>query len=167
MAWDAWDRSLGIDVMSAVAFAWFAAAVASPAVVVALARTMAERDRSEALHWDAMEGVRALNELSARPDRDLDESLLNVLEIGCSRFDLDVGIVSRVSGKRYEVIALRAPENFPITRGSSFPLDDTYCRLAMSSERPVAIDRTVADQVQRDVDDIVRRRPPVQRRVVG
>jgi hypothetical protein len=71
----------------------------------------------------------------------LDEKLDALLRIGCERFDLEIGMISRVHKQRYEVIAIRAPEEFPVARGAVFMLADTYCSQTLESERPVACER--------------------------
>ena len=91
-------------------------------ILAALWRTLAERDRAEALHWDSMEAVRILGELAAQSNLSLDEKLDALLKIGCDRFDLEIGMISRVHRQRYEVIAIRAPEDFPVARGAVFML---------------------------------------------
>jgi hypothetical protein len=136
--------------VSDTTFVWGAvgaaeAALASAGVigVIALAalwRTLSERDRAESLHWNSMEAVRILGEVAARPNLTLDEKLDALLEIGCDRFDLEVGLVSRVDEDRYEVVGYRAPDDFPLSKGAVLMLADTYCTQALASTRPVAFE---------------------------
>jgi len=129
----AWDASL------AIACAGLAASVLGWLSVGAVGRTLAELDRSETLHWSSMEGVRALAELSGERGLSAEERVARLLEIGSRCFGLEVGIVSRVAGSRYEVTTLRAPGDFPIVAGAALPLEETLCRLAFESDRPVAL----------------------------
>ncbi len=137
--WQEPARPLGLDAATAADGAYLLASLLCLFVVVALWRTLSERDRIESLHWDAMEGVRALGELGGSRSADFDASLSRLLEIGCACFGVEVGVASRVRGKRYEVIALRAPESFPVAKGSVFPLEETCCAVVVGAERPVAL----------------------------
>jgi Histidine kinase-, DNA gyrase B-, and HSP90-like ATPase/GAF domain len=137
--WQEPARPLGLDAATTADGAYLLASLLCLFVVVALWRTLSERDRIESLHWDAMEGVRALGDLGGSRSADFDASLSRLLEIGCSCFGVEVGVASRVRGKRYEVIAIRAPESFPVSKGSVFPLEETCCAVALGAERPVAL----------------------------
>jgi hypothetical protein len=106
---------------------------------VALARTLRERDRAEALHWDGMEAVRALGELSERPGLELQEKLASLLRAGCARFGLELGLVARVTGDRYEVVAFHGPSLPQFARGTVLPLADTFCGRTLASGRTLAI----------------------------
>jgi hypothetical protein len=44
-----------------------------------------------------------------------------------------------VAGKRYEVLAIRAPAGLPVAAGAVFPLEETCCASALASDRPVAL----------------------------
>ena len=43
--------------------------------------------------------------------------------------------MSRVGGKRYEVIAIRAPASFPVAKGAVFPLEETCCAGVLGAAR--------------------------------
>ena len=137
--WQEPARPLGLDAATAADGAYLLASLLCLFVVVALWRTLGERDRIESLHWDAMEGVRALGELAGSRSADFDANLDRLLEIGCTCFGVEVGVASRVRGKRYEVIAIRAPESFPVAKGSVFPLEETCCAGVLGGDRPVAL----------------------------
>jgi signal transduction histidine kinase len=139
--WRTWGAPLGLDLSTATAAAGFAASALGLLAVVAIGRTLHELDRAETLHWDSMEGVRGLTDLAMRRGVELQDKLPVLLEMGCERLGLDIGLVSRVRGERYEVLALHAPGGFPISAGSVFPLDETHCRNTLTSDRPVALHR--------------------------
>ena len=67
-------------------------ALGAIAALRALHRTTAERDRIEDLHWDSMESVRSMSELSARAGGHFDAKLATLLELGTTRFGLEQGI---------------------------------------------------------------------------
>ncbi len=134
-------RPLAADAATAAALAGLAAAVAALFAVRAFAATLDELELAEALHWGSMQGVRAVTELAADRRGRLDERLASLLELGCERFGLEIGIVSRILGERYELRALRAPEGFPVAAGSVLRLGDTICRHSAAGERPLAVER--------------------------
>lgn len=139
--WLAWDVPLGLDPATAAAFTALAASILAVWVVVSIGRTLRELDQAEAIHWRSMEAVRALSELAGDPRLTPEMRAAQMLEIGCRCFGLDIGIRSRVSGERYEVAAIRAPDGFPIRPGAAFPLSETWCRRAVSSPRPIEVAR--------------------------
>ncbi|MFQ5415585.1 MAG: GAF domain-containing protein [Myxococcota bacterium] len=138
--WLAWDQPLSFDVSTFGELAVVAASGAGVAVLAALWRTLDERDGAESLHWDSMEAVRLLGELAGRTGVSLDEKFEAVLKIGSRCFGLETGIISRVHKQRFEVIAIRAPEGFPVTRGAVFMLADTHCGETLVANRPVAFE---------------------------
>lgn len=111
---------------------------------LAFARTLRERDRAEALHWDGMEAVRALGEVSDRSGPELQEKLASLLRAGCNAFGLELGLVARVSGERFEVIALHGPPLTELAQGRRLPLADTWCEPTLASGRPLAIANAAA-----------------------
>jgi hypothetical protein len=132
------ERPVGFDPATGADVAFLLAGLLSLFVVAALWRTLGERDRIETLHWDAMEGLRALGELGTARPANGDALLARLLEIGCTCFGVELGIVSRVANNRYEVLAIRAPESFPVAKGAAFPLEETCCASALASAKPVA-----------------------------
>ncbi len=139
--WMEWNDPFAWNVSSFGRLAGLAVGVFCVIAVVALWRTLAERDRAEKLHWDSMETVRAINELNASDSISLDDKIARLLEMGTSRFDLEVAMVARVREDRYEIIAIRSPESFPVTLGAVLSLEETFCKNTLNSERPVGIER--------------------------
>jgi hypothetical protein len=136
-----WGAPFALDSSALGGVAILAAGVLSILVVVALWRTLAERDRVETLHWDSMETVRVINELAANEDITLDERTARLLEIGTSGLGMEVGMTARVKKDRYEIIAIRCPDGFPVAPGAAFSLGDTFCANTVNSERPIGIER--------------------------
>ena len=136
-----WGNPLAADLPTAAAIAGLLACALGLMVLGAVADIGAERDRIEALHWDSMEAVRALGQLTVETRCDLDGKLRGLLEIGCGYLGLEVGIISRVYEDRSEIVAIRAGEECPIERGAVFALGETFCRNVVTAERPIAIPR--------------------------
>lgn len=144
VAWQRWGESLGFDLATAGELLGLAASGLALLALLAVRNTLAERDRVEALHWNAMEGVRALGELARQRREPLEARVARLLEIGCQCFDLPIGIASRISDPRYEVWAIRAPDGFPVARGDVLDAAGTACRSALAATRALAVAR-VAD----------------------
>jgi hypothetical protein len=131
----AWDLS------SFGRLAGLAVGVLGVLAVVALWRTLAERDRVENLHWDSMETVRVINELNESDSISLEAKIDKLLEMGASRFDMEVAMVARIRKSRYEVIAIQSPESFAVTSGAVYSLEETFCKNTLNSERPVGLEQ--------------------------
>jgi len=136
-----WDAPLALDATGAAEISLLVACGIGATILAALWRTLAERDRAESVHWNSMESVRVLGELAARFNLSLDQKLDALLKIGRERFDLEIGVISKVDKQRYEVVAIGAQAGFPVSRGAVFLLADTCCGRAITSERPVAFER--------------------------
>jgi GAF domain-containing protein len=143
--WQAgWSAPLAVDLATASASAGLLASLLGLLTVLAMGRTLRELERAETLHWESMEGVRGITELASRRSMSVEEKLPLLLEMGCERLDLEIGLVSRARGERYEVMALHAPEDFPVSAGAVFELADAPCAQTLVSERPVARSRSDA-----------------------
>ncbi len=137
-----WGQPLALDLPTAAASASLAAGLLGLAAVIGTARTLGELVHAEELHWESMESVRELSEFAARRDKSLDDRLPRLLERTCRRFDLEIGLVSRVHGDRYEVLAIHAPPEFPVGVGSVFALDQTPCRATLELGKPIATSKS-------------------------
>lgn len=137
-----WGKPIAFDADGAAETALLAASATGVFVLVALWRSLLERDRAETQHWESMEAVRALSELAVRWDLGLDRKFDELLGVGCSRFGLEIGVVSRVQLQRYEVLAIRAPDDHPVAKSDLFTLADTWCEQALRATRPLGLERT-------------------------
>ena len=136
--------ALALDATSGAALASLAGSAAALLVVRAFATTLEELELAEALHWGSMQGVRAVTQLAAERRGELAERLAALLELGCERFGLEVGFLSRIEGDHREIRALHAPDGFPLAIGARLPLEDTLCRHAIAAGRPVAVEQVSA-----------------------
>ncbi|ELY59483.1 GAF sensor signal transduction histidine kinase [Natronococcus amylolyticus DSM 10524] len=83
---------------------------------------------------------RALYEIAADPDEPFDEKLQRVFDLGCERFDLELGGVARIdlSTDTFEVEAASG-DHERLDPGTQTPLSETYCRLAANGERTAEV----------------------------
>ncbi len=141
--WSHWGAPFTIDASAAtaVAVAGVIEGVLSVCIVIALSRTLGERDNVEAIHWDSMEAVRVMNELATDDHMTFDAKIAKLLEAGKQRYGMEVGMFSRVSEQHYEVLAVDSPKDFPVSRGAVFSLGDTFCQGTIESHRPIGVER--------------------------
>ncbi len=139
LVWMRGAAPLGFDVASGVVAAGLLAGVLGALALLVLWRTLEELERAESLHWSAMEGVRALNTLADESDSRLQQRLDALLESGRKHFGLEIGLVSRITGDRWEVVAIQAPTGFPVGRGTVLPLEQTWCRKTLTADRPLDV----------------------------
>ncbi|SDF24905.1 GAF domain-containing sensor histidine kinase [Limimaricola pyoseonensis] len=65
--------------------------------------------------------------IAADPDKTFETKANELLEIGCAALGLSLGIISRVEGRRYEVLHSHSRGDAPPEPGTAFNLSDTYC----------------------------------------
>ena len=140
LLWTQGGEPLALDLPSAAGAAGLAASLLGLLLLIALWRTLGDLERAENLHWDSMEAVRALTELASQRHVAFEEKLPLLLQLGCHRLELDIGVISRVKDDRYEIAAILAPDGVALEAGASYRLDETFCRTTLKSERPIAIE---------------------------
>lgn len=136
LSWTRGFDPLGYDVASGVVAAGLLVGILGSLALIALWRTLDELDRAESLHWNAMEGVRALNTLADESGSRLQQRLDALLATGREHFAVDIGLVSRVTEDRWEVVAIQAPQGFPVGNGTVLGLEQTWCRKTLAAGRP-------------------------------
>ncbi|WP_202225571.1 GAF domain-containing protein, partial [Okeania sp. KiyG1] len=85
--------------------------------------------------------IRELYEVTTNADNSFESKIVALLEMGCRRFGMDIGLLGKVLGERYEVIAAHLPEDFlfGIAKGDAFALEQTFDREVLRSNEPLAI----------------------------
>ena len=83
--------------------------------------------------------IHGLSQIMRSPVRDLDQLLDELLRLGCKVFELDVGVLSRITGERFEVVASRAPTEAGLDSGTTLALGETFCARTVESDEPTAI----------------------------
>ncbi|NUB91341.1 MEDS domain-containing protein [Haloterrigena sp. SYSU A121-1] len=92
---------------------------------------------------------RELYEITADPDRSFDQQLQAVLDLGCERFDMELGGVAMVdpAADRFEVETTNGDHEY-LTPGEPYPLSQTYCEAPIDEEGT----RTITDPVETGFD---------------
>ncbi|MEX2467317.1 MAG: PAS domain S-box protein [Gemmatimonadota bacterium] len=111
---------------------------------VAVLRDVTDRIAIEEALRNGEATIRELHEITSA-EAPGDMKIEQLLEMGCRRLKLDMGILSRIEGERYEVLAAYPPDG-EVTAGDVFDLAETYCRVAVASDEPLGFERASAYQ---------------------
>ncbi|MEG3857708.1 response regulator [Microcoleus sp. herbarium12] len=86
--------------------------------------------------------IRSLYEVMVGSEGSFDERTARLLAMGCSQFGMDIGLLGRVLGDRYEVLAAYVPSDFPFgfAKGDGFALSRTFEREVLRSIEPISIE---------------------------
>ncbi|MEG4802089.1 response regulator [Microcoleus sp. ARI1-B5] len=86
--------------------------------------------------------IRSLYEVMVGSSGSFDERTARLLAMGCSQFGMDIGLLGRVLGDRYEVLAAYVPQDFPFgfAKGDGFALSRTFEREVLRSSEPISIE---------------------------
>lgn len=84
--------------------------------------------------------IRRLYEITSRYDMGFEHQIQSLLKMGLERFQLDIGILSRVENGVYTVVQCVCPTEVPLRPGDSFSLGGTYCSVTCHTDGPVAIE---------------------------
>jgi PAS domain S-box-containing protein len=100
-----------------------------------LENEIAERKRTE-------QTLRTLYKISMARKLSFDQRLQGLLALGRRRFGLQMGALGRVENHLYEVIVAQIPpkSNFPLTKGNTWDLEQTYCRVTLGAKEPIAFE---------------------------
>ncbi|EDZ97068.1 MAG: response regulator [Limnospira sp. PMC 894.15] len=88
------------------------------------------------------EAMTQLYEATIGSNADFDTRITRLLQMGCDRFGVEIGLLGRVWGGRYEVIATRIPENltFGFAKGDTLALHQTLEGESAGSDEVVGIE---------------------------
>ena len=102
--------------------------------------------------------IRALYEVTAAQDLSFDQRLQRLLELGCEWFGLDIGLLGRIEGNRYEAIALWARREEPtpaltamptvlLPKPAVFGWKATNCQQVWQATELVTLESAIASQL--------------------
>ncbi|NJK62348.1 MAG: GAF domain-containing protein [Synechococcaceae cyanobacterium SM2_3_1] len=83
--------------------------------------------------------IRTLHAIIAHATLSFEERVQQLLEMGCRRFNLDIGILALVEGDNYTVKGIHAP-GFEIEVGTTFSLEQTYCQKTLTANQPIGFE---------------------------
>ncbi|MDY6939020.1 MAG: PAS domain S-box protein [Cyanobacteriota bacterium] len=95
-----------------------------------------ERKKAEHRLLESEATIRALYGVTASQNWDFDGRLARILEMGCQRLGLEIGMVGQFSGNRYEIIAALVPDGaFPKpVKGDAFNVEQTFDSLLLRKD---------------------------------
>lgn len=108
---------------------------------------MARLHPSERPLSDSEMVIHRLYEITSRYQDGFAEQVREMLRLGLSRFELDIGIVSRVDGTTYEVVEAVVPDGTGLKAGDRFELGATYCSAAIEARGPVGFEHVAKSEM--------------------
>ena len=60
--------------------------------------------------------------------------------LGCERFNLNIGILSKVTQNNYRIEQVHCPEKVGLQIGDFFELDKTYCKVTLKADAPTGFE---------------------------
>ncbi|MDJ0796071.1 MAG: response regulator [Calothrix sp. MO_167.B12] len=104
-------------------------------------RDISDRKLSEQVLLESEASIRNLHEITANQELNFTQRVTQMLHMGCQRFGLDIGILSKITGNAYEVVAVEATEEatIKIAPGDVFNLSQTYCSQTIRANKPICI----------------------------
>lgn len=84
--------------------------------------------------------IRRLYEITNNYDLGFEAQIQQLLIMGLERFNLDIGILSKIENNQYIVKHCVVPEGVELTSGSEFDFDITYCHITCNANGPVALE---------------------------
>lgn len=131
------DGNGNVRILQTTRIPFFVAGSATPAIL-GIAIDITERKRVEQELIESEAAIRALYEVTASGHLDFDQCLERLLAMGRRQFGLEIGVLARVEGDAYEVMATQLPNNLN-ARGAILSLRQTYCHETLQSEKPLYI----------------------------
>ena len=91
--------------------------------------------------------IRTLYEITNEHDKGFEFKVTRLLQLACERFNLDIGILSKIENNNYEIIFSVTPEGVVLPNGTQFDLERTFCSLAIAANGPVAYENVKESEI--------------------
>lgn len=106
---------------------------------------LAERKRADAALRKNETAMRILYEVTSAQPSSFEDKLQALLTLGCGRWGLPLGMLTRLQDDRLEVIAAQSPD-LSIRRGMVWPLQTTFCRSTLELKGPLSIENAACSE---------------------
>ena len=111
----------------------------APAHFIAVVQHINDRKQAEQQLRDGEQAIRSLLEATSHPGLTLNERIQTVLELGCRRFWLPIGLVTSVEEDQLVLKHVWAPST-TFASDMHFALDETYCSETIKSKEVIAFE---------------------------
>lgn len=108
--------------------------------ITALKQAVTERQQAEEALRESESGILSLYNIASAQSLTFEGRIQALLDLGCQRFGMEIGILARVQGERYEVVAVRSADN-AIVRGVILELSDTRDRETLEDRSIVSFEQ--------------------------
>jgi diguanylate cyclase (GGDEF)-like protein/PAS domain S-box-containing protein len=108
--------------------------------ITALKQAVTERKQAEEALRESESGILSLYNIASAQNLTFEGRIQALLELGCQRFSMAIGILARVQGERYEVVAVRSADN-AIVCGVVLELSDTRDRETLEDRSIVSFEQ--------------------------
>jgi len=104
------------------------------------------RKEVEASLRESEQAIRTLQEAISRPTLTFDQRIQTMLELGCRRFKLPIGIMTRVQGEELVIAHTSVSTETSFAAETIIPLGQTYCKAALASEGAVCFGQALSSE---------------------
>ena len=117
--------------------------------IIGVSRDITERKQREQQLQDSESSIRTLYQITSSQDFTFETRLQAILELGCTKFGLEYGILSEVKindiiskedgqedSYSYKIRAVIAPDQ-SIQTGQIYKLEDTFCQVTINAKQPL------------------------------
>lgn len=89
--------------------------------------------------------IRRLYQITHDHNKGFEHQVIELLQMGLERFELDIGILSKIEQNDYIVKYCVTPEDVPMQPGDRFDFNATYCDITYAAQGPVALEHVSDD----------------------
>ena len=106
------------------------------------ATDITERKQAETELKEAEAVIRGLYTVAAETNLDLDAILHRILAMGRMRYRTEIGVLAKIAGENYEVVAAQLPQGFPFSLkpGDTINVKQTYCSDTIKQNEPISFE---------------------------
>ncbi len=111
--------------------------------IIAVSRDISDRKQREQELQESEAAIRRLYQITSAPYQHKNQDsylsscfnyrLQQLLEMGCEKFGLEIGVLSRIEDNQYTIVAAKSPDNY-ISKGQKFDLEKTFIFAAIGED---------------------------------
>jgi PAS domain S-box-containing protein len=111
--------------------------------IIGVSRDISDRKQREQQLQESEASIRALYQITSAREINFQERLRRILKVGCYKFGLEVGLLSRLEDinptqNQYQLEIMAAMCPYPeIQKGKVFELTDSFCLMTAKSKKPL------------------------------